>query len=65
MCASGGDSKGSVLDSLEFFDVGVGCCRGPDWGGVVDDRADDRVVGEGDGGFVLTPCPAGKGFEDV
>jgi hypothetical protein len=53
------------LDGLEFLDIGFGCCRGPDWGSVVDDRADDRVVGEGNGGFVLAPCPAGKGFEDV
>jgi hypothetical protein len=53
------------LDGLEFFDVGVGCCGGPNWGGVVNDGADDGVVGKGDGGLVLTPCPAGKSFKDV
>ena len=63
--ATGGDSKDRVLDGLKFFDIGDGCGRGPDWGGVVYDGTDDGVVGEGDGGFVLSPCPAGKGFEDV
>ena len=63
--ASGGDSKGRVLDGLKLLDIGDGCGRSPDWGGVVYDGADDGVVGEGDGGFVLSPCPTGKGFEDV
>ena len=40
---------------LKFFDIGDGCGRGPDWGGVVYNEADDGVIGEGDGGFVLTP----------
>ena len=63
--ATGGDSKGRVLDGLKLLDIGDGCGRSPDWGGVVYDGADDGVVGEGDGGFVLSPCPTGKGFEDV
>ena len=71
--ATGGDSKGRVLDGLKFFDIGdgcgrgpdwggvvYGCGRGPDWGGVVYDGTDDGVVGEGDGGFVLSPCPTGN-----
>ena len=53
------------MDGLKFFDVGDGCSGSPDWGGVVYDWADDGVVGEGDGGFVLSPSPTGKGFEDV
>ena len=65
MRATGGDSKGRVLDGLKFLDIGDGCGRGPDWGGVVYDGADDGVVGEGDGGFVLSPSPTGEGFEDV
>ena len=63
--ATGGNSKGRVLDGLKFFDIGDGCGRGADWGGVVYDGTDDGVVSEGDGGFVLSPCPTGKGFEDV
>ena len=62
--ATGGDSKGRVLDGLKL-DIGDGCGRSPDGGGVVYDGADDRVVGEGDGGFVLSPCPAGTGFENI
>ena len=63
--ATGGDSKGRVLDGLKFFDIGDGCGRSPDWGGVVYDGAYDGVVGERNGRFVLSPCPTGKGFEDV
>ena len=65
LCATCGNSESRVLDGLKFFDVGDGCSGSPDWGGVVHDWADDGVVGEGDGGFVLSPCPTGKGFEDV
>ena len=65
MRATGGDSKGRVLDCLKLLDIGDGCGRSPDWGGVVYDGADNGVVGEGDGGFFLTPCPAGKGFENI
>ena len=62
--ATGGDWKDRVLDGLKFFDIGDGCRRSPDWGGVYD-GADDGVVGEGDGGFVLSPCLAGTGFENI
>ena len=65
LCATGGNSESRVLDGLKFFDVGNGCGRSPDWGGVVNDWADDRVVGEGDDRFVLSSCPTGKGVEDV
>ena len=65
MHATGGDSKGRVLGGLNFFYIGDGCGRRPDWGGVVYDGTDDGVVGQGDGGFVLSPCPTGKSFEDV
>ena len=57
--------RGRVLNVLQFYDIGIRCSRGPNWGGVVYDGADDGVVGEGDGEFVLSPCPTGKGFEDV
>ena len=63
--ATGGNSKGRVLDGLKFFDIGDGCGRSPDWGCVVYDGAYDGVVGERNGRFVLSPCPTGKGFEDV
>ena len=53
------------MDVLQFFDIGNRCSRGPNWGGVVYDGADDGVIGEGDGEFVLSPCPTGKGFEDA
>ena len=53
------------MDGLKFFDVGDGCSGSPDWGGVVYDGADDGVVRQGDGGFVLAPCPTGKGFDDA
>ena len=62
MRATGGDSKGRVLDGLKFFDIGDGCGRSPDWGCVIYDGADDRVVVKGKGIFVWSPCPAGKGF---
>ena len=60
--ATGGDSKGRVLDGLKLLDIGDGCGRSPDWGCVIYDGADDRVVVKGNGIFVLSPCPAGKGF---
>ena len=63
--ATGGDLKGRVLDSLKLLDIGDGCGRSPDWGGVVYAGAYDGVVGERNGRFVLSPCPTGKGFEDV
>ena len=50
---------------LKLLDIGDGCGRSPDWGGVVYDGAYDGVVGERNGRFVLSPCPTGKGFEDV
>ena len=65
LCATSGNLESRVLDGLKFLDVGDGCSGSPDWGGVVYDGADDGVVGEGDGGFVLSPCPADEGFEDV
>ena len=65
MCATGGNSKSRVLDGFKFFDVGDECGRSPDWGGVVYDGANDEVVGEGDGGFVLSLCSTCKGFKDV
>ena len=65
MCATGGNSESRVLDGLKFFGICDGCGRSPDWGGVVYDGADYGVIGDGNGRFVLSPCPAGKGFEDV
>ena len=60
MHATGGDSKGRVLDGLKFFDIGDGCGRGPDWGGVVFDGADDGVVGEGDGAWICLVSMSGR-----
>ena len=62
MRATSGDSKGRVLDGLKFFDVGNGCGRSPDLGGVVYDAADYGVVGEGDGRFVLSPMSDRQGL---
>ena len=56
MRATGGDSKGRVLDGLKFFDIGDGCDRGPDWGGVVYDGTDDGVVGAR-GRWLICPVP--------
>ena len=63
--ATSDDSTGRVLDGLKLLDIGDGCGRSPDWGGVVYDGAYDGVVGERNGRFVLSSCPTGKGFEDV
>ena len=49
----------------KFLDISDGCGGGQDWGDVVYDGADDGVVDEGNDRFVLSPCPTGKGFEDV
>ena len=52
---TGGNAEGRVLNSLEFFYVGIGCGWGPYRDSVVNDWADDRVVGKAYCIFILAP----------
>ena len=50
------DPEGLVLDDLEFLDVGRFGRRVPDWGCVVEDRTDERIVGIKQGLCLITPA---------
>ena len=47
--------EGSVLDALEFADVGDTGGREPDWSGIGDYGFEDGFKGEEDCFFVRTP----------
>ena len=50
------DPEGLVLDDLEFLDVGRCGRRVPDWGCVVEDMADEVIVGIKQGLCLITPA---------
>ena len=59
------EPEGTVLDSLEFGDVGEGGVRKPNWGSVGENGADEGFVGLEHCLLLVSPGGTSKGFENV
>ena len=63
--AAGGYAEGRILDALEFQNGGRGSVGEPNWGSVGEQGANEGLVGDEEGLFLLAPRGASKSTEDV
>jgi hypothetical protein len=59
------EPEGSVLDSLEFGNIGGGGIRKPNRGSICENRTNEGFVGLEHSLLLVSPGCASKGFEDV
>ena len=62
--ATCGYAEGGILNDLEFGDIGGGCIREPDWGGVAEEGVYETLVGFYDSLFLVAPRGASEGFQE-
>lgn len=59
------EPEGTVLDSLEFGNIGGGGIRKPNRGSVGENRTNEGFVGLEHSFLLMSPGCASKGFEDI
>jgi len=59
------EPEGTVLDSLEFGNIGLGGIRKPNRGSIGENRTNEGFVGLEHSFLLVSPGCASKGFEDI